>query len=246
MAELPAAPAFGIFERDLLPERIAERLVSLIAERQLRPGDRLPSERDLAATMRVSRATLREALRALAMLNIIEIRPGSGTYVTSLKPELLVEHLDFIFALDDSTFAELLEARAELEPRIAALAASHATAEELAAIQAGVVRARECVDDAARFLEADVALHQLITEAAHNQILTRFMASLTRLGMASRRRTGELASVRHKTVIEHEAVAEALLRRDPQAAAAAMQRHIDHIRQSLRAIGAQDTPTASS
>jgi len=65
MAEQPAAsPAFGLFNRDLLPERIVERLLSLIAERQLRPGDRLPSERDLAAAMQVSRATLREALRA--------------------------------------------------------------------------------------------------------------------------------------------------------------------------------------
>ena len=76
------APTYGVFARDALPERIAARLISLIADRQLRPGDKLPPERDLAATMQVSRPSLREALRALAMLNIVEIRQGSGTYVS--------------------------------------------------------------------------------------------------------------------------------------------------------------------
>ncbi len=243
MAEQPAvSPAFGIFNRDLLPERIVERLLSLIAERQLRPGDRLPSERDLAAGMHVSRATLREALRALSMLKIIEIRQGSGTYVTSLKPELLVEHLDFVFALDDSTFAQALEARAELEPRIAALAATHATAAELEAIRASVERAQACIDDADQFLEADVKLHQLITQAAHNQILARFMASLTRLGLASRRRTSRQAGVRRQSAREHQAIGDALRRRNAQAAAAAMQQHIGHIRQSLRESATRDKP----
>jgi DNA-binding transcriptional MocR family regulator len=107
MLEQPKpSPTYGVFARELLPERIASRLVSLIAERHLRPGDKLPSERDLAAAMQVSRPSLREALRALAMLNVVEIRQGSGTYVTSLRPEVLVEHFDFVFALDDATFAE--------------------------------------------------------------------------------------------------------------------------------------------
>ncbi len=141
------APTYGIVARDVLPERIAARLLSLIAERKLRPGDKLPSERDLAATMQVSRPSLREALRALAMLNIVEIRQGSGTYVSSLKPEVLIEHLDFVFALDDSTFAELLEARQMLEPGLAAAAATRATDEELARLRACVSRAAAHVDD---------------------------------------------------------------------------------------------------
>ena len=135
MSELIATtPTFGVFERDGLPERIAARLISLIGERQLRPGDKLPPERDLAATMQVSRPSLREALRALAMLNIVEIRQGSGTYVSSLKPEVLIEHLDFVFALDDSTFTELLEARQMLEPGLAAAAATQCDRRGISAI----------------------------------------------------------------------------------------------------------------
>src|SRR5512136_2323466 len=137
-------PTYGVFERDMLPERIAARLVSLIAERQLRPGDKLPPERDLAATMQVSRPSLREALRALAMLNIVEIRQGSGTYVASLRPEVLVEHFDFVFALDDATFAELLETRKMLEPSLAAAAATHATEDDLERLQDWKARSAEC------------------------------------------------------------------------------------------------------
>ena len=116
--------------------------------------------------MQVSRPSLREALRALAMLNIVEIRQGSGTYVSSLKPEVLIEHLDFVFALDDSTFTELLEARQMLEPGLAAAAATRATDEELALLRACVSRAAVDVDDPEVFLAADLELHQIISVAA--------------------------------------------------------------------------------
>jgi GntR family transcriptional regulator, transcriptional repressor for pyruvate dehydrogenase complex len=228
-----AAPAYGVFARDMLPERIASRLLSLISERQLRPGDRLPAERELAAAMQVSRPSLREALRALAMMNIVEIRQGSGTYVSSLKPELLVEHLDFVFALDDSTFTELLEARQMLEPGIAAAAAQLATEEDLARLRACIDRVAAAVDDPEAFLEADLELHAIITAAAHNQIMARFMASLTRLGMASRGRTVALPGVRAQSLHDHQALVDALLRRDSAAAAAIMRDHLDHIHATL-------------
>jgi GntR family transcriptional regulator, transcriptional repressor for pyruvate dehydrogenase complex len=224
---------FGVFERDMLPERIANRIVSLISERQLRPGDKLPSERDLASMMQVSRPSLREALRALAMLNIVEIRQGSGTYVSSLKPELLVEHLDFVFALDDSTFAELLEARSVLEPSIAALAAVNASDEELQALDECMQKIKSAVEDPASFLEADLELHQKITQAARNQILARFMTSLTRLGLASRTRTVALPGVREQTVEDHQEIVDALQRRDAPASSRAMQKHMENVRRGL-------------
>ena len=241
MQEQPmAAPAYGVFARELLPERIASRLVSLIAERHLRPGDKLPPERELAAAMQVSRPSLREALRALAMLNVVEIRQGSGTYVASLRPEVLVEHFDFVFALDDATFAELLETRQMLEPSLAAAAAAHATDEELDRLRACMARAAAGVDDPDAFLEADLELHEIITAAAHNQILGRFMASLTRLGTASRRRTVALPGVRSQSLQDHQAIVDALLRRDAEAAARMMRRHLDNIQGSLRESLARD------
>jgi len=224
-----SALVFGVFDRNMLPERIAERLISLITERQLKPGDKLPSERELAAMMQVGRPALREALRGLAMMKIVEIRQGSGTYVASLKPELLVERLEFVFSLDDSTFTELLEARAMLEPSIAAAAALNATEAELAEISACLERAAASVHDPGFFLAADLELHQRITAAAHNQIIDRFMAALSRLGSASRSRTGELQSVRDQSLQDLQAIVAALIRRDPEAATRAMHNHLINI-----------------
>jgi DNA-binding FadR family transcriptional regulator len=92
MKEAKTSLEFGTFERNALSERIAMRLLQMIREQKLRPGDHLPPERDLAAMMQVSRPSLREALRALSIMNIIEHRQGSGTYVTSLEPERLSEY----------------------------------------------------------------------------------------------------------------------------------------------------------
>lgn len=220
---------YGVFDRNMLPERIAERLISLIAERQLRPGDKLPSERDLAAMMQVGRPALREALRGLAMMKIVEIRQGSGTYVASLKPEMLVEHLEFVFALDDSTFTELLEARAMLEPNIAAAAALNVTEAELADLSGCLEQAAASVHDPGLFQAVDLELHQRITAAAHNQIIGRFMSALNRLGSASRSRTGELQSVREQSLWDLREIVTAIQRRDPQAASRAMQNHLINI-----------------
>jgi GntR family transcriptional regulator, transcriptional repressor for pyruvate dehydrogenase complex len=234
MTELPTASSvFGIFNRNLLPDRIAERIVSLIGERKLRPGEKLPSERDLAAMMQVSRPSLREALRALDMMKIVEIRHGSGTFVASLKPERLVEHFDFVFSLDDSTFAQALAARAMVEPSLAAAAAQNATEAELAAITACMERAAMSVQDPKLFLEADLELHQLITAAVHNPIIARFMDTLGRLGFASRMRTVDLKGVREQSLQDHQAIVDTLLRRDPETAARIMEKHINNISKSL-------------
>ncbi|MEZ4768608.1 MAG: GntR family transcriptional regulator [Caldilineales bacterium] len=114
---------FEPVRKSAIAEEISARLLTLIQEKQLKPGDKLPPERELAATMQVSRPSLREALRALALMNVLEIRQGDGAYVTSLEPDLLVEHLDFVISLDDSTIHHLFEVRRILETGIAQLAA---------------------------------------------------------------------------------------------------------------------------
>src|SRR3954454_22157958 len=115
--------AFGTVSRDGLPEQIAQRLIALIIERQLQAGDRLPAERELAASMGVSRSSLREGLRALAMLGVTEMRHGDGTYLTSLEPEALMRPVGLVLSLSDSGLEELFEARKLVEPGLARLAA---------------------------------------------------------------------------------------------------------------------------
>lgn len=225
---------FGTFPRDILSERIAEKLLTLIREKKLRPGDRLPPERDLALQMGVSRPSLREALRALSIMKIIENRQGSGTYVTSLEPGTLIEHLDFIIALNDKSFLDLFQARKILEVGIASLAAQFITPAQLDALDAIHDRSTASLNDAEVFLKADLELHQVIADAARNQLLALFMKSINDLNIASRRRTGESAEVRRMTQKDHHAIIAALKSHDPQAAAQAMRAHLDHVESKLK------------
>jgi GntR family transcriptional repressor for pyruvate dehydrogenase complex len=232
----PTETPFGQFKKSAISEEILDRLLDLIREGRLRPGDRLPPERELAAMMGVSRPSLREALRALAIMNVIAIRQGDGTYVTSLEPDLLVEHLDFVFSLDDSTFLQLFEARKILEVGIVALAAQRITDGQIAALEACLATSTETVHDHQAFLEADLELHERITEAAQNPILARFMSSISRLGFASRSRTGAIPGVREQSLRDHRAIVKALKARDPQAAQRAVLQHLNHVEQRLKEI----------
>ena len=115
--------AFGIDRRSNTTEMIVNKLIDLIKEKSLKPGDKLPPERELSAIMEVSRPTLREALKALQMMNIIDIRQGSGAFVKSMGTESVVEHFDIVFTLDNSLYNDLYIARRALESAIARIAA---------------------------------------------------------------------------------------------------------------------------
>ena len=225
---------FGTFKKSSISEDIVENLLMLIRERELHPGDKLPPERELAATMQVSRPSLREALRALAIMNVIEIRQGDGTYVTSLEPNLLMSHLDFVFALNDIAFLELFEARRILEPGLVEMAATRITDEEIAQLEACVMRSIEVQDDHEAFAEADLEMHELIAKSARNSILSRCMAGVSQLGKVSRRRTVALPGVTQQSVQDHLAIVQALKARDPLAARQAMLDHLRHVEEELK------------
>lgn len=227
---------FGTFKKSSISEDIVENLLALIRARELRPGDKLPPERELAATMQVSRPSLREALRALAIMNVIEIRQGDGTYVTSLEPKLLMAHLDFVFTLTDAAFLELFEARRILEPGLVAMAAERITDAQVAELEACVARSVALVDDQAAFAEADLEMHALIAQAAGNSILARCMAGVSQLGKVSRRRTVGLPGVTRQSVQDHMAIVQAIKARDPEAARQAMLEHLRHVERELKQI----------
>lgn len=227
---------FEPFEKDVLPKKIATRLLSLVKEKQLRPGDKLPPERELAVMMQVSRPSLREALQALAIMNIIEMRQGDGTYVTSLEPELLVEPLDFVFSLNDSTLLELFEARKIVEVGIVALAAQRITAAEIQELETCLEKSLKASDNPRAFLEADLELHKRIVTAAQNPLLGRFMDSISQLGLVSRSRTTEIPGLIKQSAADHQAIVAALKAHDPEAARQAMLRHLDNVEQKLKAL----------
>ncbi len=222
---------FGTVTREGVPQQIVTRLLDLIQHRHLGPGDRLPAERELAGAMGVSRSSLREALRALTVLGVTEMRHGTGTYISSLEPELLVRHLSFVLALSEQGFDQLFEARKVVEPAIAALAATRIDDATLDRLDALVARAGAVMDNADAFMVADVDLHDAIRAASGNAILGRFMESIAALGVASRKATGAKPEVRERALADHRAIVAALRARDPEAAAAAMRRHIEHVQE---------------
>jgi GntR family transcriptional regulator, transcriptional repressor for pyruvate dehydrogenase complex len=227
-------PRFAVVSRSTLPEEIANRMLTQIREQELRPGDKLPPERDLARMMDVSRPVLREALRALALMRVVDIRQGAGTYITSLEPQQLISHLDFVFSKDSVAMAQLLEARRVIEVGNVRLAAKRVTDIDLEALAKLVGALETQIDDPDRFSELDIAMHVAVCAAAGNFLLLQFMNILSSLGRVSRERTGGLRSVRQAALRDHRRILAALRARDPDAAEAAMLRHLDHVEAGLR------------
>lgn len=222
--------------RSTLPEEIAGRLLNLIRDQELRPGDRLPAERDLARRLGVSRPVLREALRALSLMKVVDIRQGTGTYVTSLEPRQLISHLDFAFSSDTVALAKVFEARRVVESGNVRFAAERLTEDGLDRLAALVGDLSASLDDPQRFSELDIAFHDAICAAADNFMLAQFMTIVDTLGRVSRQRTGGRREVREAAVEDHVRILDALRARDPDAAERAMRGHLDHIEAALRAL----------
>jgi GntR family transcriptional regulator, transcriptional repressor for pyruvate dehydrogenase complex len=220
--------------KNAVAEDIVTQLLSMIRKKKLRPGDRLPPERELALMLHVSRPSLREALRTLSVMRVIHLRHGSGSYVTSLEPAALVEHLDFVFSLDDSSYLQLFETRKILEPAICALAAQHITDPELALLDDCVIRSANGSANYEEYIQADLDLHEIIVQAARNPLLQRFMQSIRSLGRASRARTSALPGIVEQTTQDHKAIVQALRQHQSSSAQQAMLTHLEHVEQRLQ------------
>ena len=206
-APSPAWPAFALVNRSTLPEEIANRLLDLIRAERLRPGDKLPAERELAAAMHVSRPVLREALRALAIMKVVEIRQGDGTYITALEPQQLVSHLDFVFSKDPVALVQVIETRRVVEVGNVRLAAVRIDDEGIARLEALLARAaRQPSTIPTAFSTLDIAFHDAVCDAADNFLLAQFMKIINTLGKVSRERTGANRRTRELALADHEAI----------------------------------------
>lgn len=225
--------AFGTVTREALPDQIAARMIALIVEQQLKPGDRLPPERELAASMGVSRSSLREAMRALSMLGVTEMRQGDGTYLTALEPEQLFRPVGLVLSLSDAGLTELFEARKLVEPGLAALAAERIDPVSAAELVQCAGASSEALEDAEAFMWNDIELHGRIARAADNAVLCRLLDSVASMGIASRRRTGQLAKVRAQSAQDHVEIVAAIAAGDAEEARDAMLRHLENVESAV-------------
>jgi GntR family transcriptional repressor for pyruvate dehydrogenase complex len=233
VSEAVSQYTFNNLKRSSTAERIVENLITLVRERSLKIGDKLPPERQLCEMIGVSRPSLREALKALQVMNIIDIRQGAGAYIKSLEPQDVVEHLDIVFHLDSSLYHDLYEARRLIEASIAAMAAEKINDQELELIEENIRQAAVDIDNELAFSERDLELHEMIMKAAGNRVIPVFMQSINKLALLIRQKTNAMPAIRKNTIKDHEAILMALKNHDPRESAAAMERHIRNVEQAF-------------
>lgn len=167
---------------------------TLIERGALRPGDRLPAERMLAAQIGVSRPTIRAGLRTLAAMGVVQSRHGSGTYIPAGPPVLNTDALSFLAALHGFTRDEMYEARRILEVGAAGLAAERATADQIATLAEEVANLFASMDDPRLFLVHDINFHRGVAAASGNPIVASLVEMVSALYYERRRETAARAS----------------------------------------------------
>ena len=213
------------------PDIILRQIQDLIASGILKPGMRLPSERDLAERFRVGRGYIREAIKRLEFFGILETVPKRGTVVARIGVRALEGLIANMLRVDPSDFRALFETRAILETHSVELAAERATEDDIADVVAAHEEFRATVEDGSRALEEDHLFHLKVAAAAKNSVLSSLIGLLTPDIIAMNRdRSEESESVRLRTVEEHRRIVDALRRRDGDAAREAMKEHMREAR----------------
>lgn len=212
-----------------------QRIKAMIVDGELVPGQRLPPEKELGERLGLSRSSLREAVRALELIRVLDVRRGDGTYVTSLEPRLLLEAMSFVVDLHtDRSVLEIFAVRRILEPAAAALAAHRITDEQADGL-ADIMRAARAdasVDDLVRH---DLAFHQAIVEATGNEYLSRLVESMSSDTVRARLWRGiTQRGAGERTLSEHSAILAAITRHDAELAAALMLAHVAGVEDWLR------------
>jgi GntR family transcriptional repressor for pyruvate dehydrogenase complex len=205
---------------------VAKRLLDLFTSGDIAAGTRLPPERQLATTLGIGRSAVREALAALEILGIVDVRPGSGTYLRGTASELLPETLSWGLMIGAPRTAELSGVRGELEAMATRLAAEHIADSDLAQMAQHLQTMRENLDNPTRFIEADLKFHLQIARVAGNKVLLDLLQSirsLLRVWAERGLRRGEDAEA---ALREHTEIHAALIARDAAAAERAMRLHM--------------------
>ena len=219
--------ALSPLSRTPLYERLVERLRAHVQEAGLKKGERLPPERELATRLGVSRASLKQAIVALEVQGLVEVRHGGGTFLRTddLEPVPLAQVLDLQRRLPD-----ILDAREALEVKLAELAAERRTDADVAAVLAALELMAQAVEHGEPGGEGDAAFHQAITAAAHSALLARMMGELAEDISESRRESLLQAGRPAGSLAQHREIAQAVRDMDSVAAGAAMRRHLRSVR----------------
>ena len=231
-SRLTAGSAFKSLERRSTTSAVVDALQAMIVERKLKPGDALPSERELATLLSVSRNVLREALSVLGQRGLIESRHGMGTFVSLPSSRQTQDALMLLLEVNQVSLVELCDARILIEPELAALAAQRddeaGRQQLLNAWEALIVAA-----DGEQHVACDLAFHGAIASLANHAVLRALVDAVKEPVMRGMVLGTKVPRAIEDSNRQHDVILHAILDRDPDAAAAAMRKHLDFVRSYL-------------
>lgn len=218
-------------------EQVAERLETQIRTGLLKPGDRLPSERELAAVFSVSRTIIREALKLLEARGLLVIRVGNGAFVRTPDPDAVTKTFEIFLHLQyppESDTREIDLLRRILERGIAATAAENATPEDISTLQNLIGAIRQHDQSPAEAGKLDLEFHLSLARATHNRMLLLVLTPIiehlkVHFQLVWTRYSGPTSLIHD----QHQSIVDAIAHRDPQAASAAMDAHLDYAHQLI-------------
>jgi len=214
-----------------VPELILDEIHRLTTAGILKPGDRLPSESELAVSFGVGRSSLREAMRALQLLGVVEVIQGKGTFLR--QTHVLPLATDWARLSRMGLISQVMEARQIIEVAIAQLAAERATEEDIAAMRAAIRRAEEAHGDSGISGEASVDFHLALAEATHNEVLALMYKTVRDLYLETARRTQMTPESVENRLQDHRQILECVEQQNPELASKLMAEHIEKGRQFL-------------
>lgn len=230
--------------RQTLADDLAQRINQLIQEREYQAGDRLPSIAGMAREFGVGAPTLREALKKLETVGVVDIRHGSGVYVGHNDDSMVISNPIFDGAVSKKLLVDLIEARIPIEMKSAALAAVHATDEHLTEMEQLLKRAGESLDDAGLLNQVNLAFHRQIALASGNTVLRQLLEVLSSLFQQEQRLILDIHGSRRNDHAEHVGIFEALRQKDEKLATDRMRSHLGGVRDVLQRWDPNATPVS--
>jgi GntR family transcriptional regulator, transcriptional repressor for pyruvate dehydrogenase complex len=219
---------FATVRRNKVYEDVARQIERLILKK-LRPGDKLPSERELAELLSVSRSSIRDAIRSLELAGMVEPRQGAGTIVREISTNSLANPLANALKRKEELMGELLDFRRILEPPLAARAATHASPEEISEMESILDRQEQKLRKGESTIAEDSEFHYSVAMASGNSVVLKVLDILMDLLRDTRERSLQVEGRPQKSLAGHRKILSAIRRHDAEAAKVAMRRHIEDV-----------------
>jgi GntR family transcriptional repressor for pyruvate dehydrogenase complex len=225
---MPVKSDFEAVRKNKVYEEVARQIERLILKK-LKPGDKLPSERELAEMLQVSRSSIRDAIRGLELMGLVEPRQGAGTIVREAAAESTVNPFANALKRRRELVSELLDFRKMLEPPLAARAATHASADEISEMEEILQRQEAKLSRGETTVAEDTEFHYSVALASGNSVVLKVLDILMDLLRETRERSLQVEGRPRKSLAGHQRILAAIKRQDVESAKAAMRRHIEDV-----------------